>query len=83
MTLKTDSDTIHVPAATVDRIETPNAKYAKWVGLGWGAHSVTLWLIIVIYLRRAHAQLEFQWGAMKIPAVGVLHTPSHPRVTLR
>jgi hypothetical protein len=35
--VRTDSDTLHVPAATVGRIEIPNEKNAKWIGLGLGA----------------------------------------------
>jgi hypothetical protein len=37
VTLRTDSDTSRIPTANVSRIEIPNRKNGRWVGLGIGA----------------------------------------------
>jgi hypothetical protein len=37
VTLRTDSDTTRIPTASVSRIEIPNSKSARWIGLALGA----------------------------------------------
>jgi hypothetical protein len=53
VTVKTDSDTLHVPAAAVDRIEIPNDKYAKWVGLGVGA-VIDVAILVAAWVAMSH-----------------------------
>jgi hypothetical protein len=48
VTLRTDSDTTRIPTASVSRIETPNSKSARWMGLAFGACIDAAIIIIAI-----------------------------------